>query len=165
MRMRNKTDKRSAGIIVFRFARRSLEILLIHPGGPFWGKKDEGSWSIPKGIYENDEEPLTAARREFQEETGFIADGEFLELGTFTQPSGKTISAWALLGDFDTNKFESNTFSMEWPPKSGRMQEFSEADRAGWFEINEARRKITKGQLPIIEMLVKRLIELGLLSK
>ena len=125
------------------YRRRGLEpeFFLIHPGGPFWAKKDDGAWSIPKGLYEPDEDPIAAAKREFEEETGCLPQGVLTELGTFRQPSGKEIVAFAAEGEFDTADFRSNTFSMEWPPKSGRTQEFPEADRAEWFS---ARRGISK---------------------
>jgi predicted NUDIX family NTP pyrophosphohydrolase len=145
--------KRSAGILAFRLGEGALEVLLIHPGGPFWAKKDAGSWSIPKGLYTEDEDALVAAKREFEEETGLKPVGDFIELGAFRQLSGKTISAWAIENDFDISAFKSNTFSMEWPPRSGRIQEFPEADRAQWFGAAEARRKITKGQVPIVDAL------------
>ncbi len=149
--------KQSAGILLFRKVHEGIQFLLVHPGGPFWAKKDEGSWSIPKGLYNESEDALTAAKRELQEETGIVATGEFLELGTFKQPSGKTILAWATTGDFDPANLSSNTFSMEWPPKSGKNVNFPEVDRAGWFLIAEALRKITKGQLPIVLALADKL--------
>jgi predicted NUDIX family NTP pyrophosphohydrolase len=149
--------KRSAGILAFRLGEGALEVLLIHPGGPFWAKKDAGSWSIPKGLYTDDEEALVAAKREFEEKTGLKPVGEFIEFGALKQPSGKTISAWAIENDFDISAFKSNTISMEWPPRSGRMQEFPEADRAQWLGVAEARRKITKGQVPIVDALERRL--------
>jgi predicted NUDIX family NTP pyrophosphohydrolase len=149
--------KRSAGIVAFRLVEGALEVLLIHPGGPFWAKKDAGSWSIPKGLYTDDEDALVAAKREFEEETGLQPVGDFIELGAFRQPSGKTISAWVIENDFDISAFKSNTFSMEWPPRSGRMQEFLEADRAQWLGVAEARRKITKGQVPIVDALERQL--------
>jgi len=148
---------RSAGIVAFRRAAATIELLLIHPGGPFWAKKDAGSWSIPKGLYQDGEDALVAAKREFAEETGFVPVGPFIELGAFRQPSGKTISAWAIENDFDVSAFKSNTFSMEWPPRSGHMEEFPEADRSQWFGVAEARRKITKGQVPIVDALERRL--------
>jgi len=149
--------KRSAGILAFRLVEGALEALLIHPGGPFWAKKDAGTWSIPKGLYAEDEGALVAAKREFEEETSLKPVGDFIELGAFRQPSGKTISAWAIKNDFDISAFRSNTFSMEWPPRSGRMQQFPEADRAQWFGVAEARRKITKGQVAIVDALERRL--------
>ena len=149
--------KQSAGILMFRRTGGRPEVLLVHPGGPFWAKKDDGAWSIPKGLYEERESPLAAARREFEEETGCIPDGEFLALGSFKQPSNKTIVAWAIESDFDLAKFKSNLFSMEWPPKSGRAQQFPEVDRIAWFEHDEAKRKILKGQAPILATLLNRL--------
>jgi predicted NUDIX family NTP pyrophosphohydrolase len=149
--------KRSAGILLFRRRQQVLELLLVHPGGPFWARKDEGSWSIPKGLYEEREHALVAAKREFYEETGCAPDGQFIDLGTFKQPSGKHVTAWALEGEFDLALFKSNTFSMEWPPKSGRSEEFPEADRADWFAPQDALRKISKGQVAIIEALLAKL--------
>lgn len=149
--------QRSAGILLFRRSGPEPELLLVHPGGPFWAKKDEGAWSIPKGVYEADEDPLAAARREFSEETGSAPDGDFIALGPFKQPGGKIVSAWAVEGDFDLAGFSSNSFSIEWPPKSGRRQEFPEADRAAWFRPEEALRKILKGQAPIVAALLERL--------
>ena len=147
----------SAGILAYRQVTRGLEVLLVHPGGPYWRKKDDGAWSIPKGLHEDGEEPLAAARREFEEETGCIPDGEFIALGSFKQPGGKTIMAWAVESDFDLGKFKSNQFSMEWPPKSGRTQQFPEVDRIAWFEHAEAQQKILKGQAPILATLLDRL--------
>ncbi len=130
-----------------------LEVFLVHPGGPFWEKKDEGSWSIPKGEYEPEENPLEVAKREFQEETSFQALGEFIPLNPRKQPSGKIISAWALEGDCDASAIKSNTFSLEWPPRSGRQKEFPEVDRACWFTLEVAREKISKGQLGFLDEL------------
>ena len=129
-----------------------LDVLLIHPGGPFWAKKDLGAWSIPKGLYEPDEDVLAAAKREFLEETGCVPDGKFIPLGEF-KPTSKIFTVFAVEGDFDLTNFKSNLFSMEWPPKSKRMAEFPEADRGGWFGIEEAKRKILKGQVPILTAL------------
>ena len=145
--------KISAGLLVYRVRNGNTEVFLIHPGGPFWDNKDAGAWSIPKGELDDQEEPLQAARREFQEETGFDAPGPFLKLNPVKQSSHKTIEAWAMEGDFDALKLKSNDFEMEWPPKSGRMQSFPEADRAEWFPLNEAREKILKGQLPLLDQL------------
>jgi predicted NUDIX family NTP pyrophosphohydrolase len=149
----------SAGILLFRRTTGIVQFLLAHPGGPFWSKKDEGSWSIPKGLYQEHETAIDAARRELQEEIGPTITGDLVELGKFKQPSGKMISAWAAESDFDVAELRSNSFSLEWPPKSGRQMEFPEVDRAGWFSITEAAAKITKGQLPILMRLA---IELGL---
>jgi len=149
--------KRSAGLLMFRHARGGPEVLLVHHGGPFWAKKDDGAWSIPKGLYEDGEDPLVAAKREFEEETGQRPTGSFIELGVFKQPGGKHVSAWAFEGEFDLAVFKSNTFAMEWPPRSGRLAEFPEADRAGWFPVKDAFRKVTKGQLAILRGLLDRL--------
>jgi predicted NUDIX family NTP pyrophosphohydrolase len=149
--------KISAGILLFRARPAGVEVMLVHPGGPFWAKKDAGSWSIPKGLAEEGEDPLAAAKREFREETGMAIEGEFLDLGRHKQPGGKTIAAWACEADFDTAALKSNTFAMEWPPRSGRMAEFPEVDRAAWYSIDDALETINKGQAPIIAALVKRL--------
>jgi predicted NUDIX family NTP pyrophosphohydrolase len=141
--------KISAGILLFR-RRPDLEVLLAHPGGPFWAKKDAGSWSIPKGLADEGEDLLAAAKREFLEETGVTVEGEFLDLGAHKQPGGKTVVAWAHEGDFDPASLASNMFSLEWPPRSGRTAQFPEVDRAAWFSIDEALMKINKGQRPII---------------
>ena len=138
--------KLSAGILAFRRGEGSLEFLLVHPGGPLWGHKDDGIWSIPKGEYAHGEEPLAAARREFLEETGFEAKGPFIALSTLRQPSGKRVSAWAIEADFDADAIRSNTFVMEWPPHSGRHAEFPEVDRGGWFNVADTKRKLLPGQ-------------------
>lgn len=151
--------KKSAGLLLFRYAPRapgSIEVLLAHPGGPYWARKDDGAWSIPKGEISDDEEPLAAARREFEEEMGHAAEGEFLALDPVKQPSGKLVLAWAVCCDFDSSTLASNTFSMEWPPKSGQQEQFPEVDRAGWFPIEAARRKILKGQAPFLDQLLAR---------
>jgi predicted NUDIX family NTP pyrophosphohydrolase len=145
--------KLSAGILLFRRRPTSVEVMLVHPGGPFWAKKDLGAWSIPKGLVDEGEDLLAAAKREFQEETGMPVEGECLELGGHKQPGGKTIVAWALEGDFDPTSLKSNTFAIEWPPRSGRMAEFPEVDRAAWYSIDEALDKIIKGQRSIIAAL------------
>ncbi len=147
----------SAGILLFRRSGGAVEVLLVHPGGPFWAKKDAGAWSIPKGLVDPNEEPLAAARREFGEETGAAAPADAVPLGDFRQASGKIVTAFAVEGDFDLAGFRSNRFTMEWPPKSGRMAEFPEADRAGWFSLAEAAEKIVKGQRPILATLAQRL--------
>lgn len=136
----------SAGILLFRFRENILEVLLVHPGGPFWVKKDDGSWSIPKGLIEESENLLIAAKREFKEETNFEVDGEFTELGSITQPSKKVITVFALQHDIDASKVVSNTFELEWPPKSGKRILCPEIDRAEWFTIPAAKLKIIKGQ-------------------
>jgi len=143
---------RSAGLIPYRFTTNVCEVFLVHPGGPFWDRKDEGAWSIAKGEYE-DEAPLDAAQREFREETSFEASGEFLPLGEVKQPGGKIVVAWAFRGDFDAAAVVSNTFEMEWPPRSGRRREFPEVDRAAWFTLEVARRKILAGQRPLLDRL------------
>jgi len=146
----------SAGLLMFRRREPDPEVLLVHPGGPFWQNKDDGAWSIPKGLYEKDEDPLAAARREFEEETGCRADGEFVALGSFRQPGGKTIAAWAVEGDFGAAALRSNTFTMEWPPRSGRLTTFPEVDRAEWFSPAPARTKLLKGQVPILDAFLAR---------
>ena len=135
------------------------EVFLVHPGGPFWQKNDAGSWSIPKGEYETGEDPLEVAKREFQEETKFQASGEFIPLTPRKQPSGKVITAWAFEGDCDASAIKSKPFSMEWPPRSGRQQEFPEVDRAGWFTMPAAREKILKGQAGFLDELNQMLID------
>lgn len=140
----------SAGILLYRFRDGTLEVFLVHPGGPFWAKEDLGAWSIPKGEFAEGEDPLDAAKREFEEETGFSVEGDFHELGPLKQPSGKIVHAWAVEGDCDASAIESNTFTMEWPPRSGRRQEFPEVDRAGWFDAGTAKEKILKGQVGFI---------------
>ena len=149
--------QQSAGILLYRQAELGPEVLLVHPGGPFWAKKDDGVWSIPKGLFEPGEESLTAARREFAEETGHAPSGDFVALGSFRQASGKTIVAYAVAGDFDLSGFRSNSFEMEWPQRSGRLQSFPEADRAGWFTLAQALHKLNKGQVAIIEALARHL--------
>jgi len=152
--------KRSAGILLFRDSSGGLEVLLIHPGGPFWMKKDAGAWSIPKGLIDEGEDPLAAARREFEEETGGRADGEAVPLEPLRQPGGKIVQAWAVRGDYDPAALKSSTFSMEWPPKSGHRQEFPEVDRAGWFDLAAAREKILAGQRGFLDQL-ERLVASG----
>ena len=150
--------KLSAGILLYRGAGPGLEVLLVHPGGPFWAKKDAGAWSIPKGEYEEAEDPLAVARREFEEELGSAAPhGEFIVLGEIVQPSRKRVTAYAVEGDFDPSTFKSNLFELEWPPKSGRKQSFPEVDRAEWFVPEAARQKILPGQAPFIDRLIERL--------
>jgi predicted NUDIX family NTP pyrophosphohydrolase len=149
--------KRSAGILLYRQRPGGVELLLVHPGGPFWAKKDLGSWSIPKGEYAEGEEPLTVARREFEEETGMRVAGDFAPLGEIVQPGRKIVTAFALEGDFDPATLRSNAFELEWPPKSGRRQSFPEIDRAQWFAPGEARRKIFAGQSELISRLLAML--------
>ncbi len=151
-------SKRSAGILLFRGRGAELRLLLVHPGGPFWAKKDLGAWSIPKGEYEEGEDPLAVARRELEEELGAQAPaGDAIELGELVQPSRKVITAFAIEGDFDPSRLKSNLFELEWPPKSGRLQSFPEVDRAAWFTLEEAREKILPGQRPFIDWLLERL--------
>jgi len=138
-------------LLLYRFHEGTLEVFLVHPGGPFWAKKDLGAWSIPKGEIDEGEDPLEAARREFEEETGFRPEGMFRELTPVKQRSGKIVHTWAVEGDCDSAAIRSNTFSMEWPPRSGRQQEFPEVDRAGWFSIPEAREKILDVQRALME--------------
>jgi predicted NUDIX family NTP pyrophosphohydrolase len=146
--------RKSAGLLLFRRTAAAVEVLLVHPGGPLWAKKDEGAWSIPKGEIDAGEDPLAAARREFEEELGTPASGEFVELAPIRQASGKIVQAWAVEGDFDPATLTSGTFSMEWPPRSGHQQHFPEVDRAEWFSVNDAKRKINKAQTALLEQLV-----------
>jgi predicted NUDIX family NTP pyrophosphohydrolase len=150
-------QKRSAGILPYRNCSGQLEVLLVHPGGPFWAKKDLGAWSVAKGEYEQDEDALQAALREFMEETGHTPDGPFLQLTQRKQPSGKIVDAWATETDWDPSKLVSNTFSMEWPKGSGKTQEFPEVDRAEWFNLPEALRRILPGQRGFLEELLEKL--------
>ncbi|WP_455219560.1 NUDIX domain-containing protein [Kaarinaea lacus] len=145
---------KSAGILLYRFRNKKLEVMLVHPGGPFWVNKDLGAWSIPKGLIEENEPPLEAAKREFKEETGFDVAGDFIELGALKQPSRKIVHAWALEQDLDTKKIVSNTFELEWPRNSGQIKEYPEIDRGAWFGLEEAKRKISKGQVKFIETLI-----------
>lgn len=149
-------SRKSAGLLLFRRRAGQLEVLLVHPGGPFWARKDEGAWSIPKGEIEETEDPLAAARREVREETGASPAGQFSALTPIRQAGGKVVHAWAVEGDFDPATLASNTFEMEWPPRSGRQQAFPEVDRAAWFVLDVARRKILKGQLPLLDELARR---------
>jgi len=152
----SRKAKKSAGLLLFRRKGSSVEVLLAHMGGPFWEHKDAAAWSIPKGEFE-DEAPLDAALREFQEETSLIPKGDFLELTPVKQPSGKTVFAWALEWDCDATRVKSNTFSMEWPKGSGVMKDFPEIDQASWFSMAEAHRKILKGQIPLLDQLQSKL--------
>lgn len=150
--------KRSAGMLLYRQpGGGALEVLLVHPGGPFWAKKDLGAWTIPKGEIDEGEDAQAAARRELAEETGLEVEGELIALAPIRQKGGKTVHAWAAEADCDPSAIRSNTFSMEWPPKSGRQQQFPEIDRAGWFTIDQARAKILPAQAPLLDDLIHNL--------
>ena len=140
---------------MFRRREGAIEVFLVHPGGPFWERKDLGAWSIPKGEYEEGEDPVAAARREFEEETGIRPEGDFIPLGNVSQPGGKVVAAWAFEGDCDPASITSNLFSVEWPPRSGKTEEYPEVDRAAWFSLTEARAKILKGQTGLLDELLK----------
>ncbi len=146
--------KQSAGILLYRNTNNILEIFLVHPGGPFFKNKDEGSWSIPKGEFLDDEEALTAAKREFEEETGQAIDGNFISLGSIKQKSGKTVYAWAVEGDINHETILSNTCEVEWPPRSGKKLTIPEIDRAAWFEVDVAKKKINPAQVELIDRLI-----------
>ena len=147
----------SAGILLFRFRDAQLEVLLGHPGGPLWAHRDDGAWSIPKGLCRPDETPLAAAQREFREETGFTAQGKFIPLGSLRQPSGKIVHAWALEKNVDASRVVSNSFRLEWPRHSGNIETWPEIDRAAWFDLPSARVKITRGQLGFLDRLAESL--------
>ncbi len=149
--------KKSAGILLYRFQDEKLEVLLVHPGGPFWAKKDLGIWSIPKGEFEEDEEPLAAAKREFREELGVAVSGNFTAMTPVKQKNYKIVYAFALNVDLDVSNIKSNTFAMEWPPKSGKRQEFPEVDKAEWFEFEMAKLKINEAQGEILEELMRKI--------
>jgi predicted NUDIX family NTP pyrophosphohydrolase len=152
--------KRSAGILLYRRARGDPEVLLVHPGGPYWAKKDLGAWSIPKGEYDDAEDARACALREFEEELGAPPpEGELTALGAATQSGGKVVTAWAAEGDLDAAAARSNTFTLEWPPRSGQMREFPEIDRADWFTLDEARRRINPAQAVFLDRLRERLGE------
>lgn len=149
--------KLSAGVVLYRHGDRGLEIFLVHPGGPFWAKKDVGAWSIPKGEYAEDEDAFAAAKREFREETGFdVPRGQASELGN-VKYGNKILTAWSMEGSLDARRVNSNTFTMEWPPKTGRKQEFPEVDRAGWFPPAIAKQKLVKGQVELVDRLCEQL--------
>jgi predicted NUDIX family NTP pyrophosphohydrolase len=143
----------SAGILLYRTVKNHLQVFLVHPGGPLWAHKDSGAWSIPKGEFGPGEVALDAAKREFAEETGFAIEGDFKEFTPVKQSSVKTVFAWAVEGDLDASAIHSNTFTMQWPPKSGRYEEFPEVDRGEWFDIRIAKLKIVRGQVPLLEQL------------
>ena len=149
--------KISAGLLLYRYRQGAPDVFLVHPGGPYWAKKDAGAWSIPKGEASTGEDLLTAAQREFQEETGLSVAGEFRALDPVRQPSGKLVHAWALEADCDAAAIRSNSFEMEWPPRSGRNQAFPEVDRAAWYDLATARGKITKGQVGLLDQLERLL--------
>ena len=148
--------QKSAGLLIHRHIAGVFEFLLVHPGGPFWARKDEGAWSIPKGLIGDNEDELAAAKREAEEELGVAVDGDFRPLGSYKQPGGKIVIAWSVEADIDANAIKSNMFSMEWPPKSGRLKEFPEVDRAGWFSLREAGLKILKGQRAMLDDFLER---------
>jgi len=149
--------KKSAGLLLYRFINSSPEVLLVHPGGPFWANKDLGAWSVPKGEFDQDEEPLTAAIREVKEELGLEVSGDFIELSPAKQKSGKVIYAWGIKHDFNPENMVSNTFELQWPPKSGRTIIIPEVDRASWFNIEEAKSKVIPAQIPIIDDLLEKI--------
>ena len=144
----------SAGLLCYRYRDQLLEVFLVHPGGPFWARRDDGAWSLPKGLIETGEAALAAAKREFREETGFTADGEFLALGELKQRSGKIVHAWAVQMDLDASQVKSNTFTLEWPKGSGHVREYPEVDRGGWFSLAAARQKIYTGQAVFLDRLL-----------
>jgi predicted NUDIX family NTP pyrophosphohydrolase len=148
----------SAGLLLYRIRHAAIEVLLVHPGGPYWKTKDDGAWSIPKGEFSPAEDPLAAARREFFEETGVAIEGDLRALKPIQQPGGKIVHAWAVEGDLDPTTIVSNSFEIEWPPRSGRLQSFPEIDRAAWFALPEATRKILRGQVPLLEELAQMLV-------
>ena len=152
-----KPVKKSAGILLYRLLKNKPEFFLVHPGGPFWTNKDAGAWTIPKGEYDINEEPLAAAIREFSEETGHIISGNFLSLTPIIQKAGKQVDAWALEGDIDTTNIRSNSFNIEWPPKSGNWKSYPEIDRAEWFDIKTAKEKINPAQVAFLEELIIKL--------
>jgi predicted NUDIX family NTP pyrophosphohydrolase len=153
VKRRAVAKKTSAGILLYRRGAGNLEIFLVHPGGPYWETKDAGAWSIPKGEFAEGDDPLEAARREFQEETGSRIEGAFVPLRPLKQPSGKLVHAWAIEGDIDPSSVRSNTFAMEWPPHSGKQQAFPEIDRGEWFSVARAREKIPPGQRGFLDQL------------
>ena len=153
--------KTSAGLLMYRFRGGTMEVLLVHPGGPFWRKKDEGAWSVPKGEVESGEELLATARREFHEELGLEAAGNFIPLTPIRQKGGKVVHAWAFQGDCDPAAIRGNTFTTEWPPKSGRAMEFPEVDKAAFFDLEAARRKINPAQAALLDQLDRLLKTAG----
>lgn len=156
-RRSSSMKKQSAGILLFRGSKAELEVFLVHPGGPFWARKDAGTWSIPKGEYSDDEDALAAAKREFQEETGVAINGDFISLGEVKQAGGKVVRAWAVEHDLDPATLRSNTFRLEWPPRSGKICKFTEVDSGAWFSLALARRKIVRAQEEFLTRLVDHL--------
>jgi predicted NUDIX family NTP pyrophosphohydrolase len=150
--------KRSAGILLYRRSEAGFQVLLVHPGGPYWTNKDIGAWSIPKGEFTPDEDPIEAAKREFQEELGQRLEGQFIQLEPVQQRAGKVVHAWAVEGDLDTDQIQSNEFELEWPPKTGRVERFPEVDRAEWFDLETAESKINQGQVGLIEQLERMVV-------
>ena len=148
--------KQSAGLLLFRRKPAGMEVFLVHPGGPFWAQKDQGAWSIPKGEFAEGEDALAAARREFEEEIGQAIEGRFIALTPCRQRGGKVVHAWAVEADLDADAIKSNTFEIEWPPRSGRKQAFPEVDRAAWFDLDEARARILQGQVPMLDELAAK---------
>src|SRR2546429_599345 len=157
--MKHFMAKTSAGVLLYRRAGKSLEVFLVHPGGPFWAKKDDGAWSIPKGEFARGQDPVEVAKREFEEETGFPLKGKLQALEPVKQAGVKIVYAWAVEGEIDASAIRSNTFSIEWPPHSGKTQEFPEVDRASWFDLDTAGRKFLKSQVPLLEQLQEKLLE------
>ncbi|MBD0284623.1 MAG: NUDIX domain-containing protein [Bacteroidota bacterium] len=149
--------RKSAGILMYRQSNNYVEVFLVHPGGPFWKGKEIGAWSVPKGEFVEGEDPLSAAKREFEEETGTAIEGDFMELKTIQQKGGKLVYAWAVEGDIDADNIKSNTFKQEWPYKSGKWQTFPEVDKAAWFSVEEAKKKINPAQAALIDDLIERL--------
>ena len=154
-----KVNRKSAGILLYRVNENIPEVFLIHPGGPFWAKKDEGAWSIPKGEFNDDEDALSAAKREFEEETGTSLSGNFIALTPVMQKAGKQVYAWALESNIDASAIQSNTFKIEWPPKSGRWKSYPEVDKASWFDVEIAKQKINPAQVAFIDELIGKLKE------
>lgn len=150
-------SQKSAGILLYRIQNSRIEVFLVHPGGPYWSKKDDGAWSIPKGEFNENEEPLAAAKREFEEETGIKISGEFIQLNPVKQKGGKMVYAWAVEGDIDPAKIKSNSFEIEWPPRSGKMKSFPEIDKAAWFHQSDAQKKIIEAQTAFIKELESKI--------
>jgi predicted NUDIX family NTP pyrophosphohydrolase len=156
--------KKSAGLVMYRVRDNRLEVLIVHLGGPFWAKKDEGAWFIPKGEIEPGEDEFAAAKREFGEETGIEPRGDFIELGTIKHKAGKIVHAWAFEGDCDPASIRSNTFTMEWPPRSGKQREFPEVDRAQFVSVEQARAKMSPAEFELVDRLQQILIQRGILT-